>query len=128
MKKQKSMKRKILKWLLVVLLVGFVWMIVNLINIRHEQKVEYNNYIETYDEKRADIETQLEDIKKFQKIEYNNENELYDLVKEYRNQIEETDETEVFRKVFDQVFPNEIYYDTSREESFVKIYALLEMF
>ena len=128
MKNKKSIKKKILKWILVVLLVGFVWMIVNLINIRHEQKIEYNGYIETYSEKRSEIEDQLEDINKFQKEERNNEDELYNLVKEYRDQIEETDDNEVFRKVFDKVFPTETFYKTSREESFVKIYALLEMY
>ena len=128
MKKKKSIKKRILSWILVILVIGFVWLIVNLVNIRHEQKIEYNGYIEEYDAKRDDIEEQLNSIKDFQKIEHNNENELFRMLKEYRNQIVDSDDNEIFRRVFDQVFPSDSYFNTAREESFVKIYALLEMY
>lgn len=128
MKRNKSIKQKILKWLMVILIIGGIILVINLINIWHEQKIEYNSYIEEYDSKRSDIENGLESINKFQKVEYNNENELYELIKEYRGQISNTEKTEIFRRVFDQVFPPETYLDTAREESFVKIYALLEMY
>ena len=125
---KKSIKKKILSWVLVILVVVFAWLIVNLVNIRHEQKIEYNGYIEEYDAKRSDIEDQLDSIKNFQTIEHNNENELFQLLKEYRNQITDSDDNEIFRRVFDEVFPTDAYFNTAREESFVKIYALLEMY
>lgn len=125
---KKSIKKKILSWILVILVVVFAWLIVNLVNIRHDQKIEYNGYIEEYDAKRSDIEDQLDSIKNFQTIEHNNENELFQLLKEYRNQITDSDDNEIFRRVFDEVFPTDAYFNTAREESFVKIYALLEMY
>jgi hypothetical protein len=124
---------KITKKRVIISIVVLIVILVGALSIK--LTIDYNDYIEylnTYNTLSESLESQKSSILKLQDTEYEEEDYLYEEIYEYYSSIEskssKTTSDKVFCRVFLSSYPSAEDVNTNREDSYIKVYALIEKY